>query len=222
MKILAFEFSSPQRSVAVLNPAVDGTPLICDAAETSPRQTMKPLTMVAAVLDQAGLERDQVECLVIGLGPGSYTGIRAGIALAQGWQLGRPIKTLGISSAECVAHQAQAEGITGSISVVIDAQRGEFYLAGYELTAAGIREASPLRLASHAETAGDGAAGRLLVGPEVTKWFPEGRIIFPQAAMLARMARARTDFIPAEKVEPIYLRETTFVKAPPGRVGLGL
>ena len=134
MKILAFEFSSPQRSVALLDSGAGSHVLASsEVIESAPDNTMKPLGMVASALKQTGLEREQIEVLVIGLGPGSYTGIRAAIALAQGWQLGRGVKLLGISSAEGVAAQAQADGLIGKVTVVIDAQRGEFYLAGYDL-----------------------------------------------------------------------------------------
>jgi hypothetical protein len=57
----------------------------------------------------------------------------------------------------------------------------------------------------------------MLAGPEVTKWFPGGRLIFPRAAVLAELAARRCDFTPGERLEPIYLRETNFVKAPPAR-----
>ena len=214
MKMLAFEFSSPQRSVA----AGDGAAAVGEAIETAPGNTMKPLGMAESALRQAGLEREQIECVVIGLGPGSYTGIRAAIALAQGWQLGSDVKLLGVSSAECVAAQAQADGMSGKITVAIDAQRGEFYLAGYEISPGGRREISPLRIATLAEAQEREQAGERLIGPEVTRWFPGGRVVFPRAAMLARLALGRSNFVAGEKLAPIYLRETAFVKAPPPRV----
>src|SRR5882724_6402098 len=127
MKILALEFSSPQRSVAVVQGRA-GADSVSEVIETAPGNSMKPLGMVESALKRAGVEREQVECLVIGLGPGSYNGIRAAIALAQGWQLARAVKLLGISSAECIAAQAQADGFEGRAGVVIDAQRGEFHL----------------------------------------------------------------------------------------------
>src|SRR5947199_21310 len=61
------------------------------------------LGMIEEALRQAQLEREQIECLAIGVGPGSYNGIRAAIALAQGWQLARSIRLLSVSSAECLA-----------------------------------------------------------------------------------------------------------------------
>ena len=164
------------------------------------------------------MEREQIECLVVGLGPGSYTGIRAAIAAAQGWQLARAVKLLGVSSAECVAAQAQNDGLTGKVNVVIDAQREEFYLAGYELDDDQWRETTALRLASLAELRALEQKSEVLIGPEVTRWFPAGRIVFPRAITLAELALNRNDFVTGEKLEPIYLREAKFVKAPPPRV----
>jgi tRNA threonylcarbamoyl adenosine modification protein YeaZ len=174
--------------------------------------------MFESALCDAQLEREQIDCVAVGLGPGSYSGIRAGIAFAQGWQLARNVKLLGVSSVECIAEQAVTDGLAGSTNIVIDAQRNEFYLAQYTLSEKGSTELQPLRLATFAEVQEIERAGQTLVGPEVTRWFPAGRIIFPRAAVLGQIALRRNDFVPGEKLEPIYLRETTFVKAPPPRI----
>lgn len=107
MKILAFEFSSPQRSVAVVcapehavlrqperghavdakrtepvrpdDPAIAGLPVLGLSASPAASEvidaghgnTMNPLDMVEEALKQAGLEREQIGCLAIGIGPGS-------------------------------------------------------------------------------------------------------------------------------------------------------
>jgi tRNA threonylcarbamoyl adenosine modification protein YeaZ len=177
--------------------------------------------LIDEALRQAQVEREQIECLAVGLGPGSYTGIRSAIALAQGWELattGRSIKFIGLSSADCIAAQAQAEGVAGAVAVVIDAQRNEFYSASYEMEIDGPRVVQPLRLATLPEVQARQKAGETLVGPEVTKWFPAARRIFPRASTLAQMALVRTEFVSAQNLEPIYLRETQFVKAPPPRI----
>jgi tRNA threonylcarbamoyl adenosine modification protein YeaZ len=217
MTILALEFSSPQRSAAVLQMQPDGG-LFClgEAIETGGRST-NALGLIEEALRQAQVQREQIECLVVGLGPGSYTGIRLAIALAQGWQLARPVQLLGLSSVEALAAQAQTEGIFGRIQVVIDAQRNEFYLAGYDLSPQSRRETEPLRLATASELQARQQAGAIIVGPEVTKWFAGSRVLLPRAATLGQLARGRSDFLPGEKLEPIYLRETHFVKAPPPR-----
>jgi tRNA threonylcarbamoyl adenosine modification protein YeaZ len=218
MKILALEFSSPQRSVAVAQEWTDaGALALGEAIETGARSS-NALGLVEEALRQAQIERGQIECLAIGLGPGSYNGIRLAIALAQGWQLARPVKLLGISTAECLVAQAQVEGVFGRVEVVIDAQRGAFYLAGYDLNPEARREIEPLRLASLPEVQARQQAGGILIGPEVTKWFPGSRLLYPRAATLGQLARGRTDFVPGEEMKPIYLRETQFVKAPPPRI----
>jgi len=214
MKILALEFSSSPRGVAVLDLEAG---LVAEVVDPTAGHTMKPFTMIESALRQTRLEREEIDCVVVGLGPGSYTGVRAAIALAQGWQLATGAKLLGVSSAEAVAAQAQADGITGKFSVVIDAQREEFYLAEYEIFPDGMREIAPLRLATLAEVRGRAGAGEPLVGPEVTRWFPKGRLVVPRAVRLGERAATRSDFVAGETLVPIYLRETQFVKSPAAR-----
>jgi tRNA threonylcarbamoyl adenosine modification protein YeaZ len=213
MKILALEFSSSQRSVAV----ADGAAHVREVIETGRANTMQPFAMTEVALSEAGLARNDIDCLVVGIGPGSYTGIRAAIAVAQGWQLARDVKVLGISSAEAIAGQAHADGLHGRVNVVIDAQRGEFYLATWELEADSRREVEPLGIVQRDVLEARARAGEHLVGPEVMKWFVGGRLVSPRAARLARLAAERTDFIRAEELEPVYLRATAFIKAPPAR-----
>jgi len=136
----------------------------------------------------------------------------------DGWQLAGAVKLVGISSAQCVAAQAQTEGLAGRVAVVIDAQRGEFYLGSYEISAQGCSEVRPLRLATMADAQQCQNAGEQIIGPEVTNWFPAGRVAVPRAATLARLASGRSDSVSAEKLEPIYLRETNFVKTLPPRI----
>jgi tRNA threonylcarbamoyl adenosine modification protein YeaZ len=212
MTILGVEFSAPQRSVALRRDA-----LLAEAAEAGGRHTAA-LGMIERVLAEANAARGEVDTLAVGLGPGSYTGIRAAIALAQGWQLANGVKLLGVSSVEAIVAQAHAESPAGRVAVVIDAQRQEFYLAAYELNAAGWTEVEPLKIVSLAAVRGRTDGAERLVGPEVTRWFPAGQIISPTAATLTRLAAGRTDFVSGDKLEPVYLRDTAFVKAPPSRV----
>jgi tRNA threonylcarbamoyl adenosine modification protein YeaZ len=174
--------------------------------------------LIEAALQESSTEREEIECLAVGIGPGSYTGLRGAIALAQGWQLARGIQLSGISSAECIAADAASLGMVGRVSVVIDAQRGEFYLATYELIDNTFHEREPLRLAKPEEVRNSAAAGSLVIGPEVQRWFPNGTEVNPTAPTLGRLALQRAHFQEGFKIEPIYLRETTFIKAPPPRV----
>jgi tRNA threonylcarbamoyladenosine biosynthesis protein TsaB len=191
MKILALEFSSPQRSVAV----ADGATTLGEAREQAGEHT-HAFALIEHALNAAKTEREQIECIAVGLGPGSYMGIRIAIAIAQGWQLARSIKTTGIGSVDALLRQAGPKA-----RVVIDAQRNEFYVA------------PPLRLATLDQI----NTQELIVGPEVTKWFPRGQIMFPEARVIALLTAEQLSFVPADKLEPIYLRQATFIKAPPPR-----
>lgn len=220
MKILALEFSSSQRSVAIVaSTANPSDPFdIAEVVETSASAT-HPFAMIDEALRQARIEREQVEVVTVGLGPGSYNGIRSAIAIAQGWQLAARTKLLGISTVDCLLDQARDDGLIGKIHIVIDAQRTEFYLATFEIEAGTnkINPIHPLRIVDRKTVDTVAAAGEPIIGPGVTQWFPNGREIFPRAAVLGRLALSRKNFVPGEHLEPIYLRETGFVKAPPPR-----
>ena len=207
MTILAFEFSADERSVAL---ARDGV-LLAEAGETGGRDT-KAFALIEKVLAAGKILREEIEVIAVGLGPGSYTGIRAAIAVAQGWQLARETKLIGVSSVEALTAEAQARQIFGRSHFIVDAQRGEFYLATWEISAAARTEISPLKIISAAEIATLKSAGEKIIGPDAET------ILFPRAARLAQIAAARNDFIAGENLAPIYLRATSFVKAPPGRV----
>lgn len=228
MTLLALEFSSARRSVAVLDlkngrvpplSKIDGAPAIpcpparmAEAIETGTGGT-NAFSLIGKALAGADLTREQIEVIVVGLGPGSYTGIRVALAMAQGWQLARGVKLLGISSVEGLVAQTQAEKVFGRVQVVIDAQRNEFYLASYEISPGGWKEIQPLRIVPLAEMQSQARAGGTWVGPEVTRWLPTGKIVFPSALTLGRLAVGREDFVSGDTLTPIYLREINFTKA---------
>jgi tRNA threonylcarbamoyladenosine biosynthesis protein TsaB len=224
MTILALEFSSPQRSVAiaqagrvlgeVIETGAGLRPVQKAGASSRQAGATEAFSMIEAALREAKLEREQVEILAVGLGPGSYTGVRVALSIAQGWQLARGTKLLGVSSMDCLAAQARAERIFGRVNVTVDAQRNEFYLATYEISADGWNAIGPLRIVTAGEIQSRAGAREILIGPEVTRWFPGGRTIFPRAATLARLAVGRDDFVAGEKLEPLYLREANFAKVP--------
>jgi tRNA threonylcarbamoyladenosine biosynthesis protein TsaB len=207
MTILALEFSSPQRSVAI---ARDGS-VLAEATETGGRGT-NAFGLIEKVLASAKISREEIECLAVGLGPGSYTGVRVALAIAQGWQLATGVKLLGIGSVECLAAQAQAEKFFGRVNVVIDAQRGEFYLAAYDVSADGVKLVEPLKIVAAAEVESRAGAGEILTGPEAARWFAAGRNLFPLAAALAALAAGRRDFAAGETLAPVYLRAANFLK----------
>jgi tRNA threonylcarbamoyladenosine biosynthesis protein TsaB len=213
MKILALEFSSDQRSVAI---AADG--IVRAVASEKAARDSRAFALIEQALAEAHLEREEIECLAVGLGPGSYTGIRSAIALAQGWQLALNVKLLGISTVDCLARAAQEKEWFGRVNLVIDAQGDELYFAGYEISAGASHEVELLRLITPGELRSKLRGNDIIAGPDVNRWFEQGRTLTPDAAVLARLAANRSDFVPGEKIEPIYLRETNFVKAAAPRI----
>ncbi len=210
MKILALEFSSPVRGAAV---AVDGA--VRGKAEERGGRSANAFKLIGEALQESGVRREEIDCIAVGTGPGSYTGIRISIAIAQGWQLARGIRLLGIRSADAMAAHVAESGVEKVFSVAIDAQRQELFLARYEVSPAGTRLIAPFHRADESDWARM-AAGEVCYRPDSLKTVEKGMIALPpSAATLARLASIRTDFISGFALEPVYLRLADFVKAPP-------
>ena len=186
-------------------------------AEPPGGRATRAFALIESALREAGVSREEVECIAVGAGPGSYTGIRVAIAVAQGWQLVRDVRVLGVSSVEGLAAQVHEEGGRGPVHVVINAERNEAYLAGYEMSDGGWRETAALRLASIEEVKALAAGGQAIFGPGLEEWGVQGRTVWPHAKQIGLLAAGRTDFVRGEELTPIYLRVAGFVKAPPPR-----
>ena len=216
MKVLSLELSSSRRAVGLadLESALPATEVGLESG-TDPRRT-SAFGLIEKVLALSE-GKQSVARLAVGLGPGSYTGIRVAISIAQGWVAARPIEIVGIPSVDILVEQVRRQGVRGSISFAFDAQRGEVYLARYVFA-----ESDPatldhgLRLMSLTEADERLAAGERIVGPDLEKLLPQVTPLFPSAAVLAELARTSTNRIAPEALEPVYLRETTFVKLAPG------
>src|SRR5258705_6550736 len=170
MKILALEFSSAHRSVAVLDTDASKPQAVGISHQSEGRET-HAFAMIEKALEQASLSRQSIDCLAIGIGPGSYTGIRVAISVAQGWQLAREVKLLAISSAECLAEDARQLGLSDKVHIAIDAQRHEFYLGVYSLHSTAARIAEPLHLVSAAEIERLLSSGQKVLGPDLASFF---------------------------------------------------
>ena len=182
-------------------------------------RSVAALSMIERALNQAEMQRAAIDCIAVGLGPGSYAGIRAAISLAQGWHLARSVKLLGISSAECLAYTAQVNGVRGAVTFVIDAQRGEYYLGTYTINETEVGETEPLHIAAGKEVDARMERGAQVMGPDAGAF--NARPLFPEATVLAKIAASLANVASGEQLEPIYLRETNFVKAPVPRVPPG-
>jgi len=151
---------------------------------------------VDALLRQAGAHTADVEALAVGIGPGSFTGVRVGLATARGLALALGVPVAGVSTLD-----ALAAGTPGAVPVV-DARRGEVFVLQGEPR---VLAPAELDLGPGTTCVGSGAVRyrSLLeaVGAVVPPDADERHL--PRARFHALLAR---DFGPAEAVEPLYLR----------------
>jgi tRNA threonylcarbamoyl adenosine modification protein YeaZ len=213
MKILALEFSPPERTVAVV---VDGE-VRGFGVDGEPRSSVA-FALMAQVLSDAGLNAADIDCVAVGLGPGSFAGTRMAIAIAQGWQLARGTKLLGVSSAEAIARLAQRQGILGTVNIVFDAQRNEAFAARYVVRADELSAVDSIALLTPEIQARRREAGEIFLKADGGPWSQAGaRTLFSEARMVGQMAELRNDFVPGAELEPVYLRKAEFLKAPSPR-----
>jgi tRNA threonylcarbamoyladenosine biosynthesis protein TsaB len=206
VRVLGIETSSVRGSIALIEG--DRTLVVAShERENSHDASIQPL--IERALADAGWSARELDRIAVGTGPGSFTGLRVGIALAQGISEGLAIPLVGVSSLAAMAHAAPDSSPRTRVPV-LDARRGELFLAAYspdgcELLAPQI-VASP-RAAE--DLVRDLPGGALVLG----------RVWDPLASRLAHHASEETDLPharwvallgarlePDQPVRPAYLR----------------
>ena len=210
MKILALEFSSPRRSAALL----EGGEVLGVARDNGPAYGT-PFSLIASLLKQTGTVPGEVGRLAINVGPGSYTGIRAGISIVQGWSLSRPIDIAAFTTFDSLSRLAARLPWSGPLNIVLDAQRHEFLVADYVAAPSGLILKTACRLLPLSAVAAKAAAGEHLLGPGSSRWFAGARDLYPAAETLGELASGPTPLNSTRELEPFYGRETNFVKIAP-------
>ena len=123
-KILAIETSTSACSVALRH---DGE--ICLLSELGNNvHSKKVLPQIETLLNDAGWQTADLDAVAIGHGPGSFTGLRIGVGVAQGISYGARCPMIGISSLAALALAAEQDG---RIAAGIDARMGEIYYAQF-------------------------------------------------------------------------------------------
>ena len=209
MIVLALDTAGADCAVALFDTA--SRKMLCELTETIGRgHAERLMAMIDEVLEGAGVDLQDVGRISVTIGPGSFTGIRVGVATARGLALSLGVEAVGISTLEVLAAEAlerrrKSDGADDArpVLVAMDAKRGELYVQLFSATGRSLDEAAVLPVAevrdaaaaASVEIVGSGQpllAGEAAAGP--ADRFPIGRV-----ARLALSAKPG-------KPKPLYLR----------------
>jgi tRNA threonylcarbamoyladenosine biosynthesis protein TsaB len=215
--ILALDTATPATVVGVAGP--DGTLLAArrhdPPAGEKPGHTTQLLPLAHAALTEADASWSDLTRIGAGVGPGTFTGIRIGVATARALAQGLEVETVALSTLHALALGAVSGG--GPVLAILDARRGEAYVAAYDAAGAQLLAPSawaPERLAEVGALApgpwqavGDGAvrfrAELEAVGVVVS---PDGADLHKvSAGPLCRLA-AEAPPVPRDGLVPEYVR----------------
>jgi tRNA threonylcarbamoyladenosine biosynthesis protein TsaB len=125
MKILSINTSHGICSVALS----ENNQVICTKTDSEPsRQAERLFLTIDTMLKEANLSYADINAVAADIGPGSFTGIRIGLAAARGIAMAANIPVLGVTGFEALAQQASNDGITGKLLVALDARRGQVFV----------------------------------------------------------------------------------------------
>ncbi|MBP3313181.1 MAG: tRNA (adenosine(37)-N6)-threonylcarbamoyltransferase complex dimerization subunit type 1 TsaB [Oscillospiraceae bacterium] len=143
MKILGFESSAKSAGVALME---DGVLLAEAFQNTGLTHSATLLPMAQDLLSRCNLQVSDVSVVAVANGPGSFTGLRIGLAAAKGLAWGREVPVLGVSTLEAMAYGILP--FRGIIVACMDARRNEVYNAIFESDGETITRLSPDRAIS--------------------------------------------------------------------------
>lgn len=229
-KILAIDTSTENCSVALM---VDNQCFV--RRDIAPRDHAKKiLPMVDEVLHEANIQLTDLDALAFGRGPGSFTGVRICIGIAQGLAFGAGLPTVPISTLEAMAQGSYRLYGANHVATAIDARMSEVYWSRFTRQDNGawqIVDAEcvipPQTLAQQLEPdsnawrcAGTGWAAYRDELAQLPLLAEPGEVLYPDAediVFLAKIAFENGKTVPAEEASPIYLRDQVAWKKIPGR-----
>jgi tRNA threonylcarbamoyladenosine biosynthesis protein TsaB len=230
VKILALDTATENCSVALL---VNDKVIV--RSEVAPRDhTKKVLPMVDEVLQEAGVKLTDLDALAFGRGPGSFTGVRIGIGIAQGLAFGADLPMIGVSTLEAMAQGSYRKHGAEQVACAIDARMSEVYWGRFERQQDGTWNAIdpecvvPPAILAEQSTADQSTWRKAGTGweayseplSELNFSTENGDVLFPDAediVYLAKFELEKGNMVDAENASPTYLRDTVAWKKLPGR-----
>lgn len=223
MRILALDTATHLGTVALLEEREGQLHLLAEAsASVDSRHGETLLPHLSDVLSRGALRPQDLTMIAVGIGPGSFTGVRVGLATAKGLALALKIPLVGVSTLDVVAAGA---GDHASLLVLLDAKKGEVFGARYQ---DGERVAEPFfgpprAVQTDAQTlVGAGARDPSFVIPPGATLL-DSRLDVPSARVLGGLALAQLRRVgPSDlgRLVPLYVRSADAV-LPPATAALG-
>ena len=244
--VLAVDTSTDMLACAVCRVGADGSVSVLAAGDHMCRRraNVELVSTVQRVLSDAGLSMGDVDAVLTGRGPGSFTGVRIGVATAKGLACGAGLPLFGTSALDAMAWAAWGTGVRGQLAVAGDAMRGEVYPGIYQLDEAGARRTFPAETVVKADACvsewaarsdaaeltltGNGlakyrarfeAAGLTSFSPEGA-WYPTGEGLVRAAVEAGALAGPAAQSGDPALVLPIYTRLSDAEEAERTRLGL--
>jgi tRNA threonylcarbamoyladenosine biosynthesis protein TsaB len=150
VRILAFDTATPATAVAL-----SGVGDVVYTARHDPPPGERPghatrlLPLVARVLDRAGIGWDEVDRIAVGVGPGTFTGLRIGIATGRALARARDIPLVAVSTLQSLAlarpRVDEVQVALDAVLSVLDARRGEVFAASWRMDEAGEFDSALIR-----------------------------------------------------------------------------
>ncbi len=206
MRVLAFDTTTAACSVALwCDGVIEGA--LCDPMVHGQAEALVP--NIERVLAKAGHDYSAIDRIAVTVGPGSFTGVRVGLATARGLAVATGCPIVGLATTEVLAQEAAGSGNGLPVAVAIDARRAEVYLQCFDETGRALDEVVCLLPEAAAQylddqawhLVGDGTA-RLV--PFLGQSVQESALGVPNAAVLAAIAAARP--VPDHTPGPLYVR----------------
>lgn len=192
MKILAFDTSGTVLSAAA---AQNGKVLHEMRGDASVRPSDELVPMLEKLLKKTRWKPGALDALAVCVGPGSFTGIRVGVATAKMLGLVWKKKIAAVSSLEAAAY---ASDRGGKIAVALDARRGNIYAAVYEKNGGSLRASTGPVLTTAQEFLEKTGSEAAMQGP--------GAVTAANVAKAAFAHAKHGKLLTAEKLEPLYLQ----------------